>query len=397
MEAVLVKVSSRRSFFKYYHDWEEYVNMNCSKKRPKYDTRQQTSLSLRGRILSPTHKSYPFRSTSLLRADPIEWLLEEENPSVRFFALTDILDRPRSDSEVIRAKQKIMKSGVVPKILSEQTEDGYWEGAEDFYLRTKYRGTVWQMIILAELGADGNDQRIQKTCEFVITMSQDRASGGFAYRGTEKGGGFPSAVIPCLTGNMIWSLIRFGYLDDPRVRKGIDWIAHYTRYDDGVDCKPKGWPFEKREPCWGKHTCFLTIVKALKAFVEVPAARRSQKIQRVIDQGAEFLLKHHLFRRSHNLDSLAKPKWIKLGFPSMWDTDILEMLNILTKLGFWERRMEEALDLVLSKQDGHGRWILENTYNGRFRVNIEQKDKPSKWVTLNALRAIKQAKNLTKR
>ncbi|MCK4931145.1 MAG: hypothetical protein KAT01_03190 [Candidatus Aminicenantes bacterium] len=42
------------------------------------------------------------------------------------------------------------------------------------------------------------------------------------------------------------------------------------------------------------------------------------------------------------------------------------------------------------KQNEKGRWILENTYNGRFQVNIERKGKPSKWITMNALRTIKQ-------
>jgi len=330
----------------------------------------------------------------ILLSDPTDWLLEEDNPSVRFFTLVDILDVPLNNCETIQAKRDIMKTGVVPEILNKQKEGGYWEKAEDFYVRTKFRGTVWQMIILAELGADGKDRRIQKTCEFVLKMSQDRKSGGFAYRGTKNGGGFHSSVIPCLTGNMIWSLIRFGYLDDPRVRKGIGWIADYTRYDDGLDFKLQGWPYEKQEACWGKHTCHLTVVKALKALAEIPEQKRSPKVKNVIAQGAEYLLNHHLFKRSHNLDVIAKPKWVKLGFPWMWDTDVLEMLMILTRLGYRDNRLKEAIDLVISKQDAKGCWILENTYNGRFQVNIERKGKPSKWITMNALRTIKQAENL---
>ena len=110
-------------------------------------------------------------------SDSIDWLLEEDNPSVRFFTLVDILDKPPENREVVKAKQNIMKDGVVPKILAKQKEGGYWEKAEDFYIRTKFKGTVWQMIILAELGADGKDEKIQKTCEFVLNMSQDRESG----------------------------------------------------------------------------------------------------------------------------------------------------------------------------------------------------------------------------
>jgi len=74
----------------------------------------------------------------------------------------------------------------------------------------------------------------------------------------------------------------------------------------------------------------------------------------------------------------------------MWHTDVLEILGILTRLGYKDERMKEAIDLVVSKQDEQGRWILENTYSGRFLVNIERKGKRSKWITLNALRVLKR-------
>ena len=73
----------------------------------------------------------------------------------------------------------------------------------------------------------------------------------------------------------------------------------------------------------------------------------------------------------------------------MYQTDALEILGILTTLGYRDERMQEAVDLVISKQDDDGRWSLENTFNGRFQTNIEQKGKPSKWVTLNALKVLK--------
>jgi hypothetical protein len=52
--------------------------------------------------------------------------------------------------------------------------------------------------------------------------------------------------------------------------------------------------------------------------------------------------------------------------------------------------MQDAVDLVLSKQTDQGKWNLEMTYNGRFQADIEQKGKPSKWVTLNAMRMLKR-------
>jgi hypothetical protein len=324
-----------------------------------------------------------------LNADPLPWLLEDDDPSVRYFALVDILGMPSRDRRVTAAGKAIMEEGTVPKILAKQNKGGYWETAEDFYIRTKYRGTVWQLIILAELGADGNDPRVKNACEFVLRASQDRESGGFAYCGGPRGGGHHSAVIPCLTGNMVWSLVRLGFLDDPRVERGIDWLTMYARFDDGVVRGPTGWPYDKREPCWGKHTCHSGAAKVLKALAEIPEKRRSPEAKKTIEVGAEYFLRHHVFKRSHDLAKALKPKWLKFGFPTMWDGDALEVFGILVKLGYRDPRMRGAAEFILSKQDALGRWTLENTYNGRFQVDIDRKGRPSKWVTLLALKALK--------
>lgn len=326
---------------------------------------------------------------SLLKADQTGWLLGNDNSAVKYLTLIEILGKSRTDPTVESARKDIMKSGMVPKILAMQHSGGYWEKPEDFYIRTKYKGTVWTFLILAELLADPADKRIQKTCEFILRWSQDRESGGFSYQGSVKNGGYHSGVIPCLTGNMTWGLIRFGYLDDPRVRRAIDWITSYQRFDDKEFAAPKGWPYDRFEQCWGKHTCFSGVVKGLKALAEIPSQKRTKNVKIFIQDASEFLLKHHVYKRSHNPDRVAKPKWTKLWFPWMWDTDVLEMMLILTRLGFAEERMQDATNLILSKQDDQGRWNLEMTYNGRFQVNIEQKGKPSKWITLNALRVLK--------
>jgi hypothetical protein len=327
---------------------------------------------------------------SVLKADAVDWLLEKDNPSVRYFALKQILDKPQTSAEVQEAKKEIMLAGVVPKILAKQHGDGYWEAPEKFYT-AKYKGTVWQLIILAELGADGKDPRVQKACEFILTNSQDRKSGGFsAWLSSKVGGGRYSGVLPCLTGNMVWSLVRLGFLDDPRVQRGIEWIVRYQRFDDGEAWPPKIWPYEKATSCFGKHSCHMGVVKSLKALVEIPADKRSEGVAGTIDKGVEYLLKHHIHKRSHNLSRVSKPGWLRFGFPLMYQTDVLEILGILTKLGVKDERMQEAVDLVLSKHDAQGRWILENTFNGRFHVNIEQKGASSKWVSLKALGVLKE-------
>jgi hypothetical protein len=328
---------------------------------------------------------------SVLNADPTPWLLEEDNPSVRYFTLVDIIGKDPADPEVIEAGKAVMRKGVVPGILAGMHPDGFWEEPDAFYT-AKYRGTVWQVIILAELAADGGDERIRKACEFLLKHSRDRESGGFAmHRSARSGGGRRSEVIPCLTGNMVCSLIGLGYLDDPRLKRGIDWITRYQRFDDGGGDGPRGWPYDRFEICWGKHSCHMGAVKALKALAAIPPAERSKRVERTLAEGAEYLLKHHIHKRSHDPARVSKPGWLRFGFPLMYQTDILEILNILTRLGYLDERMREALDVVRRLQDANGRWKLANTFNGRFQVDIEAKGKPSKWITLRALRVLKKA------
>ena len=327
---------------------------------------------------------------SVLKADLVDWLLEKDNPSVRYFALSQLLDKSQNNPEVQEAKKEIMLNGVVPRILAKQNDGGYWEAPEKFYT-AKYKGTVWQLIILSEFGADGQDARVKKACEFILENSQDRKSGGFsAWTSVKAGGGRYSGVIPCLTGNMAWSLIRLGFLDDPRVKRGVEWIVKYQRFDDGEAWPPKVWPYEKATSCFGKHSCHMGVVKSLKALVEIPEDKRSKDVTSTIEKGVEYMLKHHIHKRSHNLSKVSKPGWLRFGFPLMYQTDVLEILDILTKIGCKDERMQEAVDLVLSKQDERGQWKLESTFNGRFQISIEQKGYGSKWVTLKALRVLKR-------
>ena len=324
-----------------------------------------------------------------LRSDPTGWLLEPENPSVRYFALKDLMGRSCESGEVRQARSDLMTTGAVAEILNRQEPGGHWGDPKRFYT-AKYQGTVWQLIILAEMGADPAHPQVAQACEFILENSQERESGGFsAYRSEKGGGGLPSYVIPCLTGNMVWSLIRLGYLHDERIQKGIGWINRIQRFDDGDTCPPKEPPYERFEMCWGKHSCHMGVVKVLKALAEIPQDQRSPQTVQTIERAVGYLLAHHIYKKSHDLESVAKPGWLKLGFPLMYQSDVLEVLDILTRLGVHDPRMQDAVDIVRSKQDEQGRWKLENSFNGKFLVNIEKKGASSKWITLRALRVLK--------
>jgi hypothetical protein len=106
----------------------------------------------------------------------------------------------------------------------------------------------------------------------------------------------------------------------------------------------------------------------------------------------EIILENEIFRYLRNPDGSRKEKagWKRFGFPLFYQTDILEVLDILTKLGVRDDRMQEAFDFVIKNQGEDGRWLLKNTYNGKMFCEIDEKNKASKWITLRAARALKR-------
>jgi hypothetical protein len=133
----------------------------------------------------------------------------------------------------------------------------------------------------------------------------------------------------------------------------------------------------------------MGAVKALKALSELPQDLHTKKVKATIQNGADYLLAHHVFKKSHDLKQVSKPGWLKFQFPLMYQTDALEVTGILLDLGYKDERLQEAVDLILSKQTPVGKWNLEATFNGKFQVDIGSKGKPSKWITLKALKVLK--------
>ena len=318
-----------------------------------------------------------------------DWLLDPADPAVRYKALTTLLDLSEINPEAKTARQALMRSGPASAILGSMNVDGSWGDPARFY-NDKYTGAVWNLILLAELGADPADPKVRQACEFILNNSQSLESSGFSYtRSAKTGGGLASGTIPCLTGNMVFSLIKLGFLDDPRVQQAIDWITTWQRADDGESQPPHNAIYDRYEMCWGRHSCHMGVAKTFKALAAIPADQRSPSVLAKTAELGEYFLKHHLYKKSHDLAAVAKPGWLKPGFPLMYQTDILELLDIFASLGWWDERLRDALDIVKGLQQADGHWSLANSFNGKMLVRIEQKGKPSKWITLRALRVLK--------
>lgn len=325
-----------------------------------------------------------------LRAYPLDWLLEPQNPAVRYLTLTGLLDVPEGAPEAVAARGAVMHTGYVPALLALQDTPAYRASYPHFYTG-KYRGLVWSLIALAEHRASLTPQ-IAAQCEYLLQNAQEATDGGFAQNTAQRtGGGRLSEVIPCLTGNLVWCFYTLGMGGDPRVQRGLDWLVHNLRLNDGVLADPPAPAYARLDACFGAHTCHMGVVKALKAYGAVPAGERTPALADAIDRAAAFMLAHHVDRRSHNLARLSKPGWRKFGFPLMYQTDTLEVLDTLTALGYRDPRMAGAVQAVLDRQGADGRWVMENTYAGeRMLLPTEPLGAPSKWLTLRALRVLRR-------
>ena len=329
------------------------------------------------------------RPTVTLKADPLPWLLEPDpaNPGVRYFTLRDLLGELETTREVRAARAAVMDSGPVPVILDNQEDDGHWVKAGGSY-SPKYRSTIWSLIWLAELGADPADELVRRGCEYVLGHSM-AANGAFAY--SQKP--VPSGSVHCLNGNLVWALYRHGFGSDPRVQSALEWIARATTGEGPIDFHISGTAGPEfacgvnlGQPCgWGAN-------KSVRALLAVPKGERTPLVKRALKRGAEFLLSQDPATAEYPYTERVSSTWFKLGFPLTYWSDVLETAANLAALGYGQDpRLDRTWEWVLDKQDADGRWPLQNSLKGKMWIDVERQGKPSKWVTLRALRALHAA------
>jgi hypothetical protein len=323
----------------------------------------------------------------LLNEDIIGWLLEDENPSVRYWTFQQLQDRPKSNVDVIAAQKQVMQSKCVRSILAAQTNDYFWGNPDDMY-NPKYRGATHSLLILAELGAERTSE-IEKAIEHLFQFQRD--SGHFLGDRPKTAKGRASVVKDgcCLDGNILYYLLHFGYLEDPRVQKLIDFqVDYYDRKNGGWKCRAFPIDPSKVYPV----NCFMGRAKMLRGLASIPDASRSKEIKEIIGEEVEIILENQIYKYLKNPDGSRKEKagWKRFGFPLFYQSDILEVLDALTTLGVRDDRMQEAIDLVIANRGKDGKWLLKNSYNGKMLCDIEVKGQPSKWITLRALRILRR-------
>ena len=329
-----------------------------------------------------------------LNGNPVDWLLNSSAPEIRDMALGDLLNVPADDPRRVSARQEALTNGNTSLVLSHMDPEGYWVKPGPGY-GPKYKSTVWAVTLLGQLGAKvTDDPRIHTACQYVLDNTM-AAHGQMSYNGA------PGGTIDCLQGNLTRALLQMG-CTDPRLDLAVEWAAatvtgegiapitdkkaekRYTAYKCGPNFACGA---NNKQPCaWG-------AIKVVLALSLVPEAKRSSVVKDAIRQGVDFFL--GIDPASAEWPSTTgKPSrdWWLFGFPVYYISDLLQVAEALTALDYGsDPRMASLLKLILSKQDENGRWLLEYRYGSKTWGNYGKEKLPNEWVTLRALRVLKQA------
>ncbi|MCG8320676.1 MAG: hypothetical protein MI921_14330 [Cytophagales bacterium] len=339
----------------------------------------------------------------------IAWLLENDNPPVRYLTLTNLLKKSSSTKVVQEAKSQIMKYEVTQEILQHFHEFI----KDDDKASWKYQGKYWQLIFLGQFLADRSDPRVAELAENILQSRKWISSTG----------------MQCVTAKILQALVRLGYSDNPFVVEETATLAKRILDDQGIKCTLMDYSLLPR--------CQMALPKLLLCFGQIPEEKRDSVVGKAIDRVVKSLLQNkiskyvpgnrkkwqevlatapkrselpkgqtvkdwvfdqkEMFLQSYGIgDREAKPGWVKFGFPSHYNSDILEAMYALALVGMpMNPQLEEPLEVIENKMREGFIWNLDNSLNGKMLMDVEQKGKPSKWITYFALYVLNHFGRLT--
>jgi len=306
----------------------------------------------------------------------LDWLLDSD-PAIRWQVLHDLAHAPVEVASAERAK--VATEGWGARLLALQGEDGQWAGGA-YFPAQKFRpvppepGQPWTatlptLQLLRDFGVDPRAGRVRQ----AVAQVRDHCHWEHAEQPF-----FSGEVEPCINGRVVALGVYFNQSVDDVVSRLLG-----EQLGDG------GWNCEAENG--SVHASFATTINVLEGLlaheratggsVESIAARR---------RGEEYLLERRLFRRK-STGEIVNPAWLQFSFPIRWHYDVLRALEYFRSVGDApDPRINEAIDLLRSKQQSDGTWLLENTHPGKVHFALENVDgQPSKWNTLRALRVLR--------
>jgi len=310
----------------------------------------------------------------------IQWLLDSD-PSIRWQVIRDLISV--SAEEVAAERAKVATEGWGAHLLAIQGADGSWAGAA---FNQGWDSTMHVLSLLRELGLDPASDQARR----AVGLVRDRVRWkGWDWDGTWRGWEFDGnpffagEVEPCINGQVGASGAYFGQ----DIQRIIDRLLAEQLPDGGWNCEAAN---------GSTRSSFNTTICVLEALLEYELAGGIRaEVTEARFRGQGYLLERRLFRRLSTGEVIERDRdggtvWTRFAFPTWWHYDVLRGLEYLRRAGVVpDERVAEAIDLVASKRDGDGRWLLETRYPGEMPVEMDEGEgRPSRWNTLRALRVL---------
>lgn len=331
-----------------------------------------------------------------------EWLVQDDNPAVAVITRQTLLHE--HDSAMTQAQWRRRNGyGPIAAILQAQRADGSWDVPSRDY--QKYRGSLWQIVILGELLAHNEDDRVRRGADYAF--SRQLGDGSWSASNMR-----PAGSISCLTANVARGLAAMGYGNDDRVAAALRYCVKLYEELGFIDCR-EGRPYQLN------GYCHMLTPKLLLLMAAIPREHWPEGTDVLRDECIAKLRDKHVFRclpeesgeyndaiwslppsQRHDLRERFledhpelhygdKPGWRRFGFPLSYNSDALEALVALAQIGETYRpEYEPALALVREAADSQMRWKMRNSLNGKMYADVEDKGAPSKWLTLRALQVL---------
>jgi hypothetical protein len=311
----------------------------------------------------------PKRQAPKPKRSVIRWLLDSD-PSIRWQAMRDLTDAP--DEEVAAERAKVAREGWGAQLLAGQGADGYWGAGTSNPEWVSLRA----LLLLRDMGLDPTSQearravtRVRDNVKWKGVLPQDAAWHGKPL--------FAGEVEPCINGRVVAVGSYFG--ED--VQGIVDRLLGEQMSDGGWNCEQES---------GSTRGSFHTTICVLEGLLEhEQATGGSPAVKAARGRGQEFLLKRRMLRRL-STGEVIDPTWTQFSFPTGYHYDVLRGLEYLRSAEIGpEARMAEAIELVASKPDPEGRWLLENVHPDVLDAEPGVAEgQPSRWNTLRALRVL---------
>ncbi|MBY8984371.1 MAG: hypothetical protein KGD65_04830 [Candidatus Lokiarchaeota archaeon] len=303
-----------------------------------------------------------------------EWLLEEENPSIRYCTMRELQEVPESDPNLQLVKNQISSYQPVKNMLDAMHPEGYWEvfspkTKKSYGKGVEYRQDSTHFILgyLAELGMTREDPKIEKAANRYLSLQQP--DGDFIGHSS------------CLLGMNIRTFIFLGFKDDPRLKKTINLMKKLVRHDDGYLCdRYEG--KRKRSPV---KSCVRGSVKVLHALAELPELWDESFSKKIVDY---FLNRNILYKTTEPETYVNKDAGLTI-FPFNWRFGLIDILLPLAKMGYGKDvRMESAWKVLVRHKTVEGKYICDWILNNKY-WKIGKSGLANKWITFYAYLCLK--------